>query len=36
MIYRVVLTEQAARELDAAADWWSEHRDRDQAGRWFQ
>ncbi len=35
MIYRVVLTEQAARELDAAADWWSEHRDRDQAGRWY-
>ena len=33
MIYRVVLTEQASRELDAAADWWAENRDLDQARR---
>ena len=35
MIYRVVFTEQASHELDAAADWWAEHRDRDQAARWY-
>ena len=35
MNYRVVLTEQASRELESAADWWAEHRDRVQAGRWY-
>lgn len=35
MICRVVLTEQASRELDAVAEWWAEHRNRDQAGRWY-
>ena len=36
MIYRVVLSQQAAAELDATADWWSEHRSEEQAGRWYE
>lgn len=35
MTYSVVMTHQASRELEEAADWWSEHRDRDQAIRWY-
>ena len=35
MTYRVVLTKQASEELEAAADWWSEHRSSDQARRWY-
>ena len=35
MIYRVVFTQQASRELDEASDWWAENRDRNQAGRWY-
>ena len=33
--HTVVLTEQAARELETAADWWSVHRSSRQAGRWY-
>jgi plasmid stabilization system protein ParE len=35
MKYRVVLTEQASRELERAAEWWAEHRDRQQAADWY-
>jgi plasmid stabilization system protein ParE len=35
MTYRIVLSEQASCELDAAADWWAEHRNREQARRWY-
>jgi plasmid stabilization system protein ParE len=34
--YSVVLTEQAARELEAIADWWAIHRSRGQAGRFYE
>jgi len=35
MIYRVVFTQQASRDLDEATDWWTQNRDRDQAVRWY-
>src|SRR5579862_8748310 len=35
MILRVVVTEQAEREMQAAFDWWVEHRSKRQAGRWY-
>jgi plasmid stabilization system protein ParE len=34
--YSVVFTEQAARELETAADWWAIHRSTLQAGRWYE
>jgi plasmid stabilization system protein ParE len=34
--YSVVLTEQAARELEAAADWWAAHRSAKQAAQWYE
>lgn len=34
--YRVVITEQAARELEAAADWWAANRSMLQAAEWYQ
>jgi plasmid stabilization system protein ParE len=33
--YSVVFTQQAARELEAIADWWAEHRSVRQAARWY-
>jgi plasmid stabilization system protein ParE len=33
--YAVVLTEQAACELEAAADWWAAHRSVPEAARWY-
>lgn len=35
MTHRVVVTQQASRELDEAADWWAQHHDREQAARWY-
>ena len=35
MIYRVVLTAQAARELEQAAEWWSGNRSPDEARKWY-
>ena len=35
MKYRVVLSPQAAGELEAAAQWWAEHRNEEQARRWY-
>lgn len=35
MTYRVVLTQRAADELNAAADWWGTHRSPQQAARWY-
>jgi plasmid stabilization system protein ParE len=35
MIYRVVLTDRAARELEEAANWWAEHRSPAQPSRWY-
>ena len=35
-MYSVVLTKQAARELEEAADWWAMHRSIIQAGRWYE
>lgn len=34
--YSVVFTEQAAREMESAADWWAVHRSIHQAGRWYE
>ena len=31
----VVVTEQAARQLEDMAGWWSHHRSREQAERWY-
>lgn len=33
--YSIVFTEQAARELESAADWWAENRSVKEAGRWY-
>jgi plasmid stabilization system protein ParE len=33
--YSVVFTEQAAQELQEAAEWWAEHRSFEQAARWY-
>jgi len=35
MIYRVVLSDRAKRELIAATEWWAEHRSIEQAERWY-
>jgi plasmid stabilization system protein ParE len=35
MSLRVVITEQAEREMQAAFDWWAEHRSKKQADRWY-
>ncbi|QDU57866.1 type II toxin-antitoxin system RelE/ParE family toxin [Aeoliella mucimassa] len=32
---RVVITQSAARDIQAAYDWWSEHRSKEQANRWY-
>jgi|SRR5581483_2558356 len=35
MSYRVVITEQAEREMQSAFNWWAEHRSKRQADRWY-
>src|SRR5260221_545080 len=35
MNLRVVITEQAEREMQIAFDWWAEHRSKRQADRWY-
>src|SRR5581483_3377002 len=35
MSFRVVITEQAEREMQAAFNWWAEHRSKRQADRWY-
>ena len=35
MSFRVVITEQAEREWQSAFDWWTEHRSKRQADRWY-
>jgi plasmid stabilization system protein ParE len=35
MTFQVVISTQAAAELRAVAEWWAEHRDAEQAARWF-
>ena len=35
MTYSIVFTQQAARELEDAADWWTKNRDAGQAIRWY-
>ena len=35
MSLRVVITEQAEREMRTAYDWWAEHRSKRQADRWY-
>lgn len=35
MTYPVIFTRQAIRELEDAVDWWAEHRNADQANRWY-
>jgi plasmid stabilization system protein ParE len=35
MTYHVVISTQATVELQAAAEWWAENREPDQAARWF-
>ena len=35
MSLRVVVTEQAEREMQSAFDWWTEHRSKLQADRWY-
>jgi plasmid stabilization system protein ParE len=34
-MYRVVITGPAARDIQAAHDWWAEHRSAEQAARWY-
>ncbi len=34
--FSVVLTEQAARELEENADWWATNRSMEQAARWYE
>lgn len=34
MKYEVRLTRRAEQQLNAAVDWWAEHRSAEQAGRW--
>ena len=36
MIYTVVLTEPAEREIVDAAQWWARNRSVDQATRWYE
>ena len=35
MSFRVVITEQAEREMQANHAWWAEHRSKRQADRWY-
>ena len=35
MSLRVVMTEQAEREIQSAFNWWAEHRSKLQADRWY-
>lgn len=35
MSFRVVITEQAEREMQSVFDWWAEHRSKVQADRWY-
>ena len=35
MSRRVVITEQAEREMQSAFAWWAEHRSKRQADRWY-
>jgi plasmid stabilization system protein ParE len=35
MTYKVRLTGKAERQLKDAAQWWAEHRSREQAERWY-
>ena len=35
MSFRVVITEQAEREIQSAFNWWAEHRSKSQADRWY-
>ena len=35
MNLRVVITEQAEREMQSAFNWWAEHRSKRQADRWY-
>lgn len=35
MSFTILFTEQAAREMEAAANWWAVHRSRDQAAEWY-
>jgi plasmid stabilization system protein ParE len=35
MSFRVVITEQAEREMQSALNWWAEHRSKTQADRWY-
>jgi len=34
--HSVVFTQQAARELEAIAEWWAEHRSVQQAALWYE
>ena len=35
MTFRVIITEQAEREMQSAHDWWAENRSKVQADRWY-
>jgi plasmid stabilization system protein ParE len=35
MSFRVVITDQADREMQSAFDWWAENRSKRQADRWY-
>lgn len=35
MSLRVVIAEQAEREMQSAFNWWAEHRSKLQADRWY-
>lgn len=35
MSLRVVITDQAERDMQAAFNWWAEHRSKRQADRWY-
>jgi plasmid stabilization system protein ParE len=35
MIYRVIITQRAERDLRDAAHWWAENRSAEQAARWL-
>ena len=35
MSFRVVITEQAEREMQSAFNWWASHRSKPQADRWY-
>ena len=35
MSLRLVITEQAEREMQSAFNWWAEHRSKRQADRWY-